>query len=463
MRRLRTRHRARLWALAVFSVLLLALASVSGASVRSENPSPPEIGVTYTDLAVSSDCDLNAALGLLKTYNLLGVRAQARRQLAAMRAAGIDSIRILVWHLSDPADNDTNNLPSAGGFLREPYRTNLIHFASDVRAAGFKSLIVEYSPQWTNNPIGEWGPNGLAVDRWDPSKFDENWSFIQDTRSLFKRYGPAETWFDPESEMAPTDYIDSVLGPRLDDYISEMYRRYVAAFGKDDLIFTVIDKGSPTETVQRLSHLIAALQATGLGMPPRFGVHPDQSAPSDLADLRTADTTLRASGLDQPLVVGEMVSEGPYSAATARDIAEFARTSNRAVPEVYLWFWRSQDEPHQCVTPPYRADSYVTALTGSPPSSTLTASVGQRLVSFQTSFSQTVTALEDGRYRVAVTDASATAGFYLTGAKLDRRSGRHFKGHVTWNVRLRPGAYHYGYDSPSFTVRKTLTVLATRG
>jgi hypothetical protein len=155
-----------------------------------------------------------------------------------------------------------------------------------------------------------------------------------------------------------------------------------------------------------------------------------------------------------------MVSEGPHSAATARDVAEFARTSNRAVPEVYLWFWRSPDEPHQCISPPYRADSYITALTGSPPSSTLTALVRPKLVSFETSFGSSVTALENGRYRVAVTDASAEGGFYLTGRNVSTRSGRHFEGRVTWNVLLRPGTYHYGYDSPSLKSRKTLTVLA---
>jgi hypothetical protein len=195
-------------------------------------------------------------------------------------------------------------------------------------------------------------------------------------------------------------------------------------------------------------------------MPPRFGIHPDQSAPSDLADLRAADAILKERGLQQPIVVGEMVSEGPYSAATARDIAEFARTSNRAVPEVYLWFWRSQDEPNQCVSPPYRANSCITAMTGSPPSSVLSASVGGRMLSFRTSFGQTVTALENGTDKVAVTDTSANAGFYLVGRTLDKRSGRRFEGHVTWNLLLRPGAYHYGYDSPSSKVRKTLVVLA---
>jgi len=419
----------------------------------------PEIGVTFTDIWVPESCDLNVARGVLKTYDRPGSRRQAQRELAAMRAAGIDSIRILVWHLSEPADNDTNNLPSAGGRLPEPYRTNLIHFATDVREAGFTSLIVEYGPQWTNNPVGEWGPNGLVHDRWDPSKFEENWSFIQDTRSLFKTYGPAETWFDPESEMAPTNYIDSVLGPRLDNYISEMYRRYVAAYGKDDLLFTVIDKGSAIATTERLSHLTNALQATGLGMPLRIGVHPDQSSPADLADLRIADEWMQAHGFDQPLVIGEMVAEGPNSAAAAQDIAEFARTAHRAVPEVYLWFWRSDYEPHQCVSPPFRANSYITTLTGSPPSSTLSAFIHGTSLSFKTPSAQTVTALENGAYRVEVTDASTRASFYLDGPRLHKRSGRHFRGHIIWNIKIRAGTYHYGYDTSHKRVRKTLTVL----
>jgi hypothetical protein len=103
-----------------------------------------------------------------------------------MRAAGVDSIRILIWHLSQPSEPDSTNLASAGGRLFEPYRTNLIRFSGDVRSAGFKSMVVEYSPQWTNNPFGEWGPNGPTKDTWDPSKFEENWSFIRDTRALIE-------------------------------------------------------------------------------------------------------------------------------------------------------------------------------------------------------------------------------------------------------------------------------------
>jgi hypothetical protein len=38
-----------------------------------------------------------------------------------------------------------------------------------------------------------WGPNGRVTDRWDPTKFDENWNFVRDTQELIKRNGKALT------------------------------------------------------------------------------------------------------------------------------------------------------------------------------------------------------------------------------------------------------------------------------
>src|SRR5262245_14858204 len=136
-----------------FTAIAVAFGVIAGTSLPSATGQPaavalPEIGVTYTHASIPDNCDLNGAFGLLKTYDWPGMRKRAQLQLAAMRAAGIDSIRILVWHLSEPAYSDYNNLPSEGGLLVDPYRTNLTRFATDVRKAGFKSLLVEYSPQW---------------------------------------------------------------------------------------------------------------------------------------------------------------------------------------------------------------------------------------------------------------------------------------------------------------------------
>jgi hypothetical protein len=433
-------------ATAVICGLVMA-ASLPGAQGRSSEAPLPEIGVTYTQPAIPDSCDLSAARGLIKTYAWPGTRKRARLQLAAMRAAGIDSIRILMWHLSEPASNDTTNLPSAGGRLVEPYRTNLIHFVGDIRSAGIKSLVVEYSPQWTNNPFGEWGPNGPTIDRWDPSKFDENWEFIRDTHELIERYGPTEIWFDPASEFAPTDYVDQVLHHRIDQYLTEMYRRYITTFGKDDLVPFVIAKDRFADGMkQEFRHLISDFESAGFGLPTRFGAHPTQESPTDLQDLRDTDAAMRALGLEQPLMIGEALAEGPNSRALATDIAEFARTSGRAVPEIYLWFTRFESRPLHCASAPYRADSYISAFTGSPVPFTLSATVRGSRVDFRTPYSQPVTAVTAGQYRVRVIDGSRGANFHVVGPRVDLATGIRSTGARHWVVTFSPGLYRFGSD-----------------
>lgn len=437
---------ARSISLGAATAVAIGVAGIAGAADSWQSATPAEIVVTYTHAVIPSNCDVNSARALLKTYHWPGTRKLARLQLAAMRAAGIGGIRIFLWHLGEPAVNDTNNLPSAGGRLVQPYRANLTQFVSDIRNAGFTSLMTVYGPQWTNNPLGDWQPNGVVNDIWDPSKLDENWSFISDTRALIEQYGPAESWFDVTTEMAPSDYVEARLAQRLDGYISEVYRRYVAAFGKSDLVFSVIGKSPQARetTTERFDNLVRILRSTGLGMPPRFAVHPDQTAPS--IGMRAAADAMRKNGLDQPLVIGEMIAEGPSSEAVARQIADFGRTTDRRIPQVYLWWWRSDLEPHQCLSAPYRADSYIAALAGSGPSWTLHASVNAGHADLRTAEGRAVTALTSGRYKVAVTDGTAKAGFRLDGPGVDKTTGRRFRGTTAWSVTLRGGTYRFRAD-----------------
>lgn len=446
--------------LALVIAAAVVFASLPTADARPSRAPLPQIGVTHTHDAIPSTCELQYGAALVKSYHWVDVRRSSRLKLAAMRAAGVNSIVFFLWHLSEPSSNDLNNIPSAGGRIREPFRTNLINYVSDVRAAGFKSLTVNYGPQWTNNPFGDWRPNGVINDIWEPAKLDENWSFISDTRLLIKRYGPREVWFDPTMEMAPSDYVEQRLPGRLDGYIAEIYRRYVHAFGNDDLIFTVIGKAPEARltTTERMDNLIRILRSTELGMPPRFGVHPDQSSPT--IGIQAADDAMRRSGLDQPLVIGEMIGEGPNSRGAAREIVQFALSSSRPIPQVHLWWWRSEFEPHGCLNPPYRADSYITAFTGAPPASTLTASVRGSTVDFRTPYGQVVSALTAGDYRIVVADASTSANFHLSGAGVDRRTGPRFRGRSTWRVTLQRGEYRYGSDDAES--RRRLTVFARR-
>jgi hypothetical protein len=51
-----------------------------------------------------------------------GMRQLVRSQLAAMHKAGLQTIRILLWNMSDISDQDWGVIPSAAGKIAEAYR-----------------------------------------------------------------------------------------------------------------------------------------------------------------------------------------------------------------------------------------------------------------------------------------------------------------------------------------------------
>jgi hypothetical protein len=407
-------------------------------------PLPPLIGVTFTHAAIPDGCALDFN-GIVLHYDRPGMRRLVRSELAAMHAAGIQTIRILLWNMSDITGQDWGVIPSAGGKIPEPYRSNLIRFVSDVRAARFLQLTVHFSPQWTNNPIGEYGPNGLTADRWDPTKFDENWQFISDAHGLVTQYGPPSTHFDILSEGPPTSYQPALIVDRLENYIATMWARYVDAFGKDDVTVTTIgDLGQP----DRLQHLIDALRSAGRGFPDWFEVHGPWRSPDLYNVLRMFDRTLNANGLStQPLVVGEASYDNPETAA---DIARFIKDTGRPVTEVYEWWQTTNGGP--CVSPPYRADAYITTLTGAPtpprtpsplpllPVPKLIASMtATGRVTFKTASGNSVVTLEAGQYTVVVQDRSKRDGFRLSGPDLQLSTGKRFVGRKVWQVEIGTG------------------------
>ena len=70
-----------------------------------------------------------------------------------------------------------------------------------------------------------------------------------------------------------------------------------------------------------------------------------------------------------------------------------------------------------------------------------------------------VTKLKAGTaYRFVISDRSDIHDFHLSGPGVNRKTGVATRGHVTWNVTLRPGTYTYRSDKTkklrgSFTVK----------
>jgi hypothetical protein len=93
---------------------------------------------------------------ILFDYAVRDTRVRVRQQLAAMAAAGLETLRVFFVY-----DHDTNEnpyfIPAKTGRLEEPFRTNLVNYLSDIRAAGFSRVTLAFDPRPSADPTGRFG------------------------------------------------------------------------------------------------------------------------------------------------------------------------------------------------------------------------------------------------------------------------------------------------------------------
>jgi hypothetical protein len=417
---------------------LVAGASGAGGAVEGL----PLVGINYSTFG-DLGCDFSG-YGIVAYGE--GNRTPIRHQLAAMRAAGVQSLRTFIWSTHDASGQSWGVVSSAGGRLGSIETKNLINFVSDVRQLGFVRLNVAFSPQGSNDPIG------YPQNYYDPSLFDENWQLIRYVREIVKQYGgPLDTRFDLLNEGAPSDYLATKT--QLENYIARMYSNYVDAFGNNDVTVSSI-VGANDQS--RIANLIDTLRSTGRPLPTWFEVHTYST--DVLADLRATDATLTAKGLSQPITLGETYYDDPLAASA---VATFVSSSPRRLDEALTWpLARGSSCQAISVPPPYKANAFITALTGSPPPHAVAVTIGPgRTLALTTPYGQPVTALEAGNYSFAVTDRSKTDNVHITGPGVTVATGRRFRGHKTWTLRLRPGTYLYRSDRQKSQLHGTFTVL----
>ena len=229
-------------------------------------------------------------------------------------------------------------------------------------------------------------------------------------RPIVKTYGPPVTTFDLINEGAPIDSLST--RQRATDYDARIWTNYVDTFGNGDATISAISDGGGNHP---LRNLVEALRPTGRALPRWFEIH--SYSATLLQDLQTADATLTAEGLTQPIALAETYYDDGANGAAVR---QFVASSTRPLLEVSEWPIR-RDNPSCGLRAPYRADAYL----GAPPALTVTVPHGGV---------QTVVA---GMYAVTVHDRSRKAGFRLRG----HATGAQFVGTVRWTVTLRPGTY----------------------
>jgi hypothetical protein len=309
----------------------------------------PLIGANYTHYAVRH-CSLEGT-GILANYEADGVREQVQEELAAMRATGLQALRLIVWHQPNVGRQAWGVVSSALGRLSQANRDNLAAFATDVREAGFAHLFVSFAPMGSSDP---------RSPGYRSKEFRDNWHFVTDVRAVVKRYGPSSTQFDLMNEAPPSYWEPRPEARRVMGYIAHMYARYARAFGTRDVTFSSVAGVGTRDAVARVENLATALRATGLSYPRWFEVHLGQRGSRALGDLLAIDRALRARGLRQPLVIGETAYD---DGVTARAIARFMRVSRRSVTAVLEWpLTRDRPCRDMSVSPPYSAEAYFHAL-----------------------------------------------------------------------------------------------------
>ena len=118
-----------------------------------------------------------------------------------------------------------------------------------------------------------------------------------------------------------------------------------------------------------------------------------------------------------------------------------------------------QCDPHAGVM---RGTFTVGTVASLPPVARLRASVGPgRRISLRTADGARATVVSGTRHAVVtVLDRSRKDNFRLRGPRVNKATGIHFRGRVTWLLTLRPGAYTYRSDAHR-RLRGTFTVTAS--
>ena len=302
----------------------------------------PLVGVNYTHYAFPH-CTFHRTY-IIARYHRPGVAETVHEQLMQMRENGITTLRTILWH--DEDGEDWGPIPSEGGRLREPFRSNLIRYATEVRKFGFARLTIAFIPKGSHDPLKL---------TYEPEKFEENWRLIRTVRSLVKRHGPRDTRFDLFSEGAPNE-TPTRYEPRPRQtarYIARLYRRYVRNFGNRDVSVSVIASIEPTQPTNRMRNLIRILRSSGEALPRWYDVHIGFEPRSAAYALRHTEAALDAARQSQPLVIGDLGYDNPE---IAKAIKRWRRRSQRRLEEVSPWYTRTHLGCQ--VTPPYDPGAY---------------------------------------------------------------------------------------------------------
>lgn len=315
------------------------------------------IGINYNWYQLRADqipeCDEHPAWvlwggGVVQQYNDPKIRDAVRGQLAQMRGAGFDTMRIILHASHLPGDHKEGLIHTVSGDISSQDQDNIRNFVGDVAAAGFQSLEVAFGFQKDGKifcKVSEWG------DCFDPARTDANWRFIDGSTALVKGSAHAMSLrFDLDNEgcVAPSMPASTIANAK--KYLATIASRFREKYGDDGWLISCPD----SERGARLAAMLEGLREANLK--PRFlEIHTYKEDPDHVREVITTANDLAAQ-IGANLILGELRY---HSSIQEKVIHEFMLNHpNNRIVEILQWPHAESGKCPIDVQPPYDPGPY---------------------------------------------------------------------------------------------------------
>lgn len=322
-------------------------------TARLSTEAGPGVNLNWFDLGEGCERE---PFAVLAQFHQPGVRARVTQLLIELRARGAESIAVGIYHFRPPvptADGVFENgtvLDSTGGDLHPQMRANLASLLDDIRAAGFRQLLLRFHPQ-RQNDAARWSS-------FDEDIFQENWNLIANLLPIAIASG-LDWRVDLMVEGMPRARYYSIFGQLIvlagepdnsawSDYANRLWRNYVAVFDPARSVgFSSLSDVDPDRLRARIEHMSYVYRlAGGERVYPgalAFDIYGRSGVDEGTLYRRIVDRLRREGYGDIPLIIAEAF----YNDREAMGLLQ-AAVRELDAPPLYVLHWPVARDRQDC-------------------------------------------------------------------------------------------------------------------
>ena len=334
-------RRKRLSAAAV--IALAASISAGGATLAAP---ADKFGMNYdflnvdkTTLSLCASKSKSIAVkgqAFLVRYQDASVRQAVVKALSAMRKAGFEGVRVIVWFAGrNGAGNNIFNADDASLAAK-----NISAFASDLNSLGYSRFYLAFGPQGNAKVTcrrESWG------DCFDAQQISKSVAFILNVRQALDASGHPPLYVDLQNSGGLNDAGQDQLRSNMELYLSALVKAYSRQFPHDLTSISMSGK-SPGD---RINFVFKVYEEAGTE-PSYLDFHIYESDPASLVQIGDA---LRSARTRLPVVVGESAYGNAQAVVAISSL--LAPYDPAGVP---IFFWPLRNVGGACgvdTSPPY--------------------------------------------------------------------------------------------------------------